>query len=112
MRKIIFEVDTKIDNAPSHWKLDFIKVIYNKNIYSFELPNGGNWQVTEYGAIKMDLEPSSSQSSMSKYMIDVKTANEVGAGTDANVKIEIDGDEEETFELNKVNSITKLFLLE
>jgi hypothetical protein len=60
------------------------------------------------GTVRMELEPSSSEFSMYAFEIDMQTADEKGAGTDANISLYIEGDEDEhTFELNRFNSITK-----
>ena len=50
-----------------------------------------------------ELEPSSSESNLSRYEIHVKTADETGAGTDSNVFLTVKGDSGElsSIELKK-----------
>jgi hypothetical protein len=60
------------------------------------------------GRVRMELEPTSSEFSMYAFEIDMQTADGKRAGTDANISLYIEGDEDEhTFELSRLDSITK-----
>ena len=54
----------------------------------------------------IQLEPASVETSLSRYEVLVKTMDEMGAGTDANVFVTLKGDSGElpTVELNKANT--------
>jgi hypothetical protein len=66
------------------------------------------WIEADNGAVRMELEPTSSEFSIYPYEIGVQTADAMGAGTDAKVSLYVEGDDgKHTFELNRAHSVTR-----
>ncbi len=55
---------------------------------------------------KITLDLSSSEAGVLRYNVEIKTANDLGAGTDAKVKLSLIGDQTVDFEMNQKDATT------
>ncbi|CAF0922726.1 unnamed protein product, partial [Brachionus calyciflorus] len=107
------------DSPNSAWKLDYVNIIFNNTLYKFIANKwlDGDLKKSNEKLTSIELEPTSIIENITVYEIEVKTADEISAGTDANVYLDIFGtdgdiiklelkeplDNENPFERNALN---------
>ena len=64
------------------------------------------WLDPDTNSVKVELEPISVESGIEKYDVEVKTSNETGAGTDANISLSLIGDKTVEIKLTSEDSVT------
>ncbi|CAF0989858.1 unnamed protein product [Brachionus calyciflorus] len=93
------------DAPDSSWKLEFVNVTYDNTLYRFDVNKwlDSDFKKEDEKLASVELEPSSIIENVNYYEVEVKTCDDLSAGTDAKVMLDIYGSSGELLDVQLKN---------